>query len=267
MPDISFGAGATSVAAETETAAQVPATTKAGAVGPSVGEWLPTFADIILERINISQNIGKLKESFPPGSVVYGRNTGIYVPADIDLATGTVKRPATKPVVLTVLGFRRPKFVEKTVGGMRGLTVLTEEAVTASGGTLDYQEYELKKKDGIKLFQPFADAMIAIRRPDHIADDDKIFTFAVEGHKYAVAFWGMKGTSYTNAAKRVFFTHKATGCLQPGWPTFNYSLITRAEKYEGGKEAHIPVCTPLEKNTPAFLEFVGRIIPQPAKPV
>ena len=263
--EVAFGSGATPVTETPVTPSQVPATTNAGAVGPVVNDWLPTFNDIILERLNISANIGKLKESFPPGSIVYGRHTALYVPADIDLATGTVKRPATKPVILTVLGFQRPKFIEKTTGGVRGMTVRTEEEVTQVGGTLDYQEFELKKKDGMKLFQILATAMVAIRRPDHIADDGKIFNFDVEGSKYTLAFWGMKGSAYTAACKRVFNPDRLKGCLLPGWATFSYTVSTRLDKWEGGKEAYVPVCAPLEKNTPAFLEFVGRIIPQPAK--
>lgn len=260
MSEVVFGAGSTAVE-ETPTST-LPAVPPSGgnAVGPVVNDWLPTFADIILERLNISQNIGKLKESYPPGSIVYGRNTALYVPADIDLATGTVKRAATKPLVLTVLGFQRPKFVEKTVGGARGMTVRTEEEVTQVGGTLDYQEFELKKRDGIKLFQILATAMVAVRRPDHVPDDGKIFNFDVEGHKYTLAFWGLKGSAYTAAAKRVFNPDRLKGCLLPGWPTFSYNVSTRHESWEGGKEAYIPVCTALEKNTPAFLDFVQKVM-------
>jgi hypothetical protein len=90
-----------------------------------------------------------------------------------------------------------------------------ERSTTTSGSS--------KKKSGIKRFEPLADAMVAIRRPADIKDDDTTFVYEVEGHKYALALWSMKGVVYTAGAKKVFFTARKIGALRGGYPT--YSLL------------------------------------------
>lgn len=230
--------------------------------GLLLGDKLPTFKDIILPRINIVQGVGLLKDRFPFGSIVFdGQSNGavLYTPPDIDQSTGNVKRAGTKPIVLTVLGFRPTRFAEKVVGGIRGMIVDSEDAVRANGGTLDYNEWNLKKSSGMKRFEYLAEALVAIERPDIIADDDTVFVYSVDGKKYALAIWGLKGTAYTAAAKRVFFTARAMGCLRNGYPSHSFNVSTRVEKRENNTYA-VPVCLPNSKSTPAFLEFVGTIL-------
>lgn len=230
--------------------------------GLLLGDKLPTFKDIILPRINIVQGVGLLKDRFPFGSIVFdGSSNGavLYTPPDIDQSTGNVKRAGTKPVVITVLGFRPTRFAEKVSGGIRGMIVDTEDAVRANGGTLDYSEWKLKAAVGMKRFEYLAEALIAIERPETLADDDTVFGYAVDGKKYTLAIWGLKGTAYTAAAKRVFFTARAMGCLRTGYPSYSYNVSTRVEKRENNTYA-VPVCLPNAKSTPAFLEFVGTIL-------
>lgn len=256
MSEVSFGAGQQTVE-ETPAVPQV-ATPTGGVVkhNPLLGDYVPSMSDVILERVNISQQIGKLKEAFAPGTLVFGRKTILYSGADIDLATGTVRRPATAPAVATFLGITKKRYAEKVKFGEHGLVVNTEAEVIAAGGTLDYQEWELKQKSGMKRFQPVVDMMVAIRRPDHIKDDGTVFTFDVDGSKWTIGLWLFKGPSYTNACKRVLFPDRLKGCLKDGgYSSFSYAVTTRLEDHGGGQQSYVPVLTVKERNTPAFLEF------------
>lgn len=235
--------------------------------GLMLGDSIPEFKDIILPRINIVQGVGDLKESFTQGAIVFNQNTLIYEPADVDTSTGNVKRKASPPVTITVLGFRPSRFVEKIEGGGKGLIVNTEAEVRGNGGTIDYKEHQLKKASGMKLFQVLAEALVAIERPEACADDDTVFVYPCQGKKYALAIWAMKGSAYTAAAKRVFFTARACGCLRQGYPVHAYNLTTRLESFNGGKnKAWVPVCVPKEKNSPEFLNFVTGILTAPETP-
>jgi hypothetical protein len=230
-----------------------------------LGDTVPEMKDIIIPRLNIVQGVGQLKDQFPQGAIVHGQSTVLFEPSVIDSKTGQLTKKGTNPLVLTVLGFRPTRFAEKVAGGARGLVVATEEEVTKSGGTLSYQEWELKKAAGCKLFTPLAEALVAIERPEHIKDDDTIFTFPCVDKKYAVALWAMKGTAYTNGAKKVFFTQRKMGCLLQGYPTFAFAVTTKLEKYPGGNSAWIPVPVPLERNKPEFIEFAKAILEAPTK--
>jgi len=234
-----------------------------GALAPGglvLGDRLPDFDEIILPRVNLVQGIGQLKDSFPQGALVFGQQTVLFTSPIIDKQTGNVKVAGLPPVNLTVLGFRPTRFVEKIAGGARGSICNSEAEVWVQGGTLDYKEWKLKEKDGMKRFEYLADAVVVIRRPEHLVDDDTVFTFLVDGQKYALGMWSMKGTIYTAAAKRVFFTARSLGCLQKGgYPSWNYSVTTRLESF-GTNSSWIPVCIPNSKNTPAFMEFAAHIL-------
>lgn len=244
---------------------QVPATVApaplAASGGALLGDKLPDFKDIMLPRINLVQNIGGLQETFESGSIVLGQATVLFLPPVIIAKTGVVERAASPPVNIVVFGFRPTRFSEKVAGGARGLIVNTEDEVRASGGTLDYAEWNMKKASGMKRFEPLADALVAIERPTDCADDDTVFVYDVDGKKYALALWAMKGTSYTAAAKKVFFTARLCGCLRKGgYPSWQYALTTREQAYDTGNKAWVPVCIPTAKTSEPFLEFVRSII-------
>jgi hypothetical protein len=234
----------------------VPATSS----GLVLGDKVPDFKDIILPRLNLTQNIGKMKDSFDPGSFVLGQQVVLFLPGVINAKTGNLERAPSAPAGVTILGFRPTRYCEKIAGGVQGLIVNTEDEVRAAGGTLDYKEWELKKGSGMKRFEPLADAVVVVERPANIQDDDTVFVYEVDGKKYALALWAMRGTSYTAAAKRVFFTARAVGCLRKGYPTYNFAVTTREETYPGGNKAWVPVCVPVAKSTPAFLEFAASIL-------
>lgn len=244
-----------------EAGSQVPATTS----GILLGDKLPEFKDIILPRVNLTQNIGKMTESFENGTLVYNQQIPLFVPGKVNTQTATLERPATKPVIMTVMGFKPTRFYEKVKWGgdqaARGVVVDSEAAVRSAGGTLDYNEWKLKEKAGMKRFEPGVDCMVAIERPETAKDNTTDFTFEVEGKFYTLAMWNLRGSLYTAAAKRVFFTARLIGCLkQAGYPSWNYAVTTREENWTGGVSSWIPVCLPNQKNTPEFLKFVQSVL-------
>jgi len=245
----------------------LPAKSEAGLV---LGDKVPEFKDIILPRLNIVQGVGTLKDAFPQGAIVHGQSTVLYEPPVLDKNTGNIAKAGTKPLIVTVLGFRPTRYAEKIAGGARGLIVNSEAEVRAAGGTLDYKEWELKQKSGMKRFEPLVDAFIAIEKPGHIEDDGSIFTFPVgDGEKaklYALSLWGLKGTAYTAACKKVLYTQRAIGCLRAGgYPSYAFAITTRLEKFPGGNSAWVPVLVPFEKSSPDFLEFAKNVLTAPTQ--
>lgn len=232
--------------------------------GLTLGDKLPEFKDIILPRLNIVQGSGELKNSFPMGAIVFNQAVILYDPPVINAKTGASEKAGLPPFTLTVLGFRPTRFVEKIEGGERGLLLDSEKQVREAGGTVDYKEWILKKKDGMKRFEYLAEAVVVIERPDHVADDDTVFVYPVEGKKLALALWSMKGTAYTAAAKRVFFTARSMGCLRSGYPTYNFLVSTRKETGHGNTW-FVPVCLPKTKTTPEFLGFAAGILNAPTE--
>lgn len=219
-----------------------------------------------MPRLNIVQNLGELKDSFPLGAIVFNQSTVLFAPPIVNAKTGVQEKAGTAPIIITCLGFQPDRFVEKVQGG-RGLIVSSEDQVKAAGGTLDYQEAQLKKADGIKYFERLAEALIAIERPEIVADDGGVFVYPVDGKKYALAMWGMKGSAYTAAAKRVFFTGRQTGCLREGgYPSRSFAFTTRWKTWDGGKAAHIPVLLPYKASSPEFLAWVAQVLGAPEAP-
>lgn len=241
--------------------AQVPAVVAPS--GLALGDKIPSFDDVILPRLNIVQGTGELKDSFPQGAVVFGQSLVIFAPPIINAKTQTVEKPGTPPAIITVLGFRPTRFCEKVQGGFGGLICNTEAEVTANGGSLNYQEWMAKKASGMKRFEPLADALVVIERPEAVADDDTVFNYPCDGKKYTLALWGMRGTSYTAAAKGCFFTQRAVGCLRQGYPTYSFALSTRTQSRDGNSW-HVPVCIPNKKSSAEFLAFAASILNSPA---
>jgi len=250
-------------------ASQLPAVQSAQPVEKAkdnflMGDYLPSFSDIILPRLAIAQNIGTLKESFVPGSVVLDRKVALFVPPA--MKDGQIVRQATAPVSIIVVGFRPTRFVEKVIGSAdRGQIVKTEREVALAGGTLDWSEWNMKQASGMKLFQPLADAFLVIERPEHLKDDNTNFTYEVDGKFYALALWAQKGTAYTAAAKRVFFTGRRIGILRKaGYPSWQFTLATREDTYGKGNKSWVPICLPKCETSPALLAFIGDVLNTPS---
>lgn len=229
----------------------------------SVGDLLPSFADIILPRINIIHPSSRLKSSFSEGAVVYGQGLELFTPAVINARTQSIERAATPPLNITVIGFPRPtRYVEKVPFNTqtRGLLADSEAAVYRAGGTLDYQEWKLKEKDGIRYFEPMLDLLVAVARPAHVKDNDTVFSFPVGPDKYTVVLWSCKASAYTAVCKRTLFGARRFNVLRGGYFTHSWNLTTLYTQFRTGNSAWLPVLTPREKSTPEFLAFVKEIL-------
>lgn len=241
-----------------------PATTRnAGFIS---GDDLPAFKDVMLPRLNLVHDIGALKDTFSPGEIVWGQQTVLFTPPVINKQTGNVEKPGTPPVILTVLGEVQKRFHEIVVGGMGGQIVATESDVRAAGGTLDYSEWKLKQSAGMKRFGPLLDLLVVVQRPAIVKDDDTVFGFEVEGHKYALGLWSLSKTGFTEGYKKSLGIHRLTGVLKGkrseggGYPAHSFAVSTRLQPYPGGNKSWVPVVIPATKSTAAFLEFINAII-------
>jgi len=220
------------------------------------------FDDIMLPRLNLVYGVGDLSQIYNPGEWVLNGSLVIHVPAN------PVKKVAGYPPVnLTVLGFKKRQYVEKTEGGAQGNLFNTQQEVVNANGTLDYKEAQTSGK---KLYHTLATALILVQKPEHITDEDHlVFAHECEGKFYSLALWGMKSTVFTHAAKKIF-TEKKLGVLKVvknpegvvirgGYPSFSWDLTTKFEtKYE--QPTPIPVLKVATKNSPAFLEFVKDVL-------
>lgn len=143
-------------------------------VSDLIGDSFPSFDQIILPRINMVQGSGKLKDVFPFGALVFNQNTLLFA-----LPTGEkVNQPAhpgLPPVTITVLHVRPTRFAEKVPWPQKGRICNSEAEVQALGGTISWQEHQMKQKSGMVLFEYMTDTVVAIEKPDHLADDDSVF--------------------------------------------------------------------------------------------
>jgi hypothetical protein len=239
----------------------VQTSTALAPVGLVLGDKIPEFKEIILPRINIVQNIGGLKDTFEPGELVFNQTTVVFTPPILNKTTGQVEKAGTPPIDMVILGFKPTRFVEKVAGGGRGLIVDSEAKVTANGGTLDFNEAKLRAKDGMKYFEALAEALVAIRRPEHCKDDDTVFVYEVApGEKYALGIWGMKGSAYT-VAKTAFFTPRSMGCLKKGgYPSYHFAVSTKEKGFQTGNKAWVPVAIPTVPTSETFLAFARQIL-------
>jgi hypothetical protein len=219
-----------------------------------------TLQEIILPRINISHPVGDVGKSFQHGAIVYDKREVIFRPAIIDAQTQHLKQPGSEPLTIVVIGKKDTVFVEKVSGGARGLTVKSEAAVVAAGGTTDWREWDQKGRTQ-KYFQPMLDLLVAIKRPSKTIEGqpypadysgDSVYGFEIDGEYYALAFWACKGSAYTDACKKGILQQQVTGCLRNKQTyEFSFTLTTRLAK-RGTNDVWVPVVLPKTKTTPAM---------------
>lgn len=231
-----------------------------------MGDKLPELKDLVLPRLNLTQNLGKATESFDPGTLVYNQQVPLFIPGKVTPPPANkVVREQTAPVIMTFLGFRQTRYYEKTKfeggGGTRGIIVDTEAAVRAAGGTLDYNEWKANEKNGMKRFEPGVDSMVVIVRPELAKENEADFNFEADGAKLTLAMWNLRGSLYTAACKKTLFVARRMGCLyKGGYPSWSYAVSSREEQWQGGVRSWIPVCVPNKQNSPEFLEFVRSVL-------
>lgn len=242
---------ATPQAEQTQSGSNLPAPYK-----PVLGDYIPSLADIRLPRINIVHGVGQLKNDFPVGALVYNQQLVLH-----EAALG--KKPASPPVELVVLGWLPIRFVEKVPGGGRGMLVNSEEAVRKAGGTLDYNEWKEKKGDGMRRFETLAEAVCLVKQPELCKEETAQFPFVIDGERWAIGVYGMKGTAYTNGAKTIF-SARQMGCCLDGYPTCSWYASTEAKPFttpEGEKtEIPVPKFVPGKSTSGTFRKFAVNII-------
>lgn len=263
------------VTIETTTVANAPAPTLAVAVvppAPVARAQAPMifddenigFDEVILPRINIVQKVGEMSNIWTPGEIVLNQQRAIYTqPVAVN---GVITKPGTDPLTIIVLGFQKTRFVEKVSGGAQGAIVDSLEEVQKLNGTLEYREWQEKSKANIpvKLFQRLSTALLLVERPASVDDQDNLlFSYEFQGKFFALALWSMKGTAYTNGAKRMFTDRKLGHLRAGGYSSYTYLLSTKLETYKfTGTEnyAHIPVLKPGQRTSPEFQAFVKEVL-------
>lgn len=222
---------------------------------PVISDFIPSFADLRLPRLNIVHGIGRLKETFTVGGLVYNQQFELYVPK-------IGKHEATPPVEVVILGWLPLRYAEKVKEG-RGMLVSTEEEVRRAGGTLDYREWKLKEELGMKRFEPLMEAVVLVKQPEILKEDDANFPFVIDGARYLLALFPMKGMTYNNTAKGLF-TLRQVGCLRErGYPSFAFNVHVEWKATTGDRGSFIPVFKPLKKTSDAFQKYALELISGP----
>jgi hypothetical protein len=218
------------------------------------------FSQLSLPTLKIVQGVGDLSLSFDPGQlVVVGKGDVLLPIADAPPKAGAKSGAPQTPVNIVVLSISRTdRYSEKVSGGVRGRLFDTEGAVFAAGGTTNWDEN--KANPAKPYFEKLATALLLVEKPAALEDDTGTFGFELEGKKYALVMWHLKGISYTNAAKPLR-TARKFGFLKAGYSSHVLSLGTSLKTY-GTNSAHIPVIKP-SGDTPEGLrgivkEVLGR---------
>lgn len=225
----------------------------------------PSLAEVIVPRLHLVHSVGNMKDSHPVGAYVYNQELVLCTASQVNVRTQAVEKAGSAPLIVTFLDTRPVRYFEEVKGGARGLICNTEEEVRAAGGTLSFSEFELKEKEGMKKFVYACDCLLAIERPEIVADDDTVFVFPVEDKKYALAMYNMKSSAFT-VLKQTVNTAKLLGCLRSGIATHSWALSSRLVPRKDGKSTYWrPVLTPAKKSTPAFLEWAASVIATPTR--
>lgn len=223
----------------------------------------PPMSEIVLPRLNLVHSVGLLKDQHPVGSYVYNQSLLLTQAAIVNTKTGKTDREALPPLNVTFLQLRPIRFKEKVAGGGMGLVADSLDEVAQLGGTTNYKEAKLKEASGMKLFQYSRDCLLAIERPEHVADDETTFVFDVEGRKYALCLYTMRASAY-NVLKKSVQTDEQIGCLRKGLSTYSYSLSCRLEPTPDKQSTYwLPTLVPNKPSTPAFLDFAKQVLERP----
>lgn len=225
----------------------------------------PSLSEVILPRLNLVAATGLLKDSFPVGSYVYRQEQVLYTPPQINVKTQTVERAGSPPLSATFLDIRPIRYFEKLDGGARGDIFETEDQVRAAGGTTNWKEWDLKKKDGMKRFVLGCDCLIAIERPEMAADDGTTFVFKVNDQKYALAMYNMKGDAFTSLKGSVN-TARVMGCLIDGISVHSWALSSRLKPTKDRSSTYwSPVLVPHKPTSPEFRDWAASVLAAPQR--
>jgi hypothetical protein len=245
-------AGVTVETTTTAAAPAQPAQSQLPATIPSGGVARPLYVDdaednidardMVIPYLSIVQKVGETSNLFQGGTILLGSQSS----GQLVLADGPKPNQLSNAIRLIVLGTRPKRYVEKVEGGARGDMFDTEQQVVAANGTTDYNE---AKSSGKRLFQTLITALCLIEQTQ--GSDDMGFPITIEGKRYALALYSMKGTSYTNAAKHFLSSKKIGWLAGKGFRGGVWTLRSKLE-HRNGNYYYIPVVKPAEFTTEAF---------------
>jgi len=236
------------------------------------------FEDIRMSRLNLVQRVGDMSEIFTPGELVLDTANVLYTP---ELKKGSAAAvPATPPLILTVIGFKKTVFVEKIEGGAMGALYRTEEDVEKNGGTLDYKEWKQSVAEAavtgrkpLRRFDRMATMLALVEKPAQVPDPNQtLFPFEIEGRFCKLVFWSLKASLYNNGAKFIFTDRKfgplkdvkdASGkVIDGGYTLRRYHVTTELMPFKGvsGSASWIPKFELGEKNSPEFRKSIRELL-------
>lgn len=204
--------------------------------------------DIVIHRLNIAQRVGDLGLAFTPGSLVYNQT--------LELIPAPLPNAVSLPIRFLVIGFQPKKYVEKVPYGTQGGNVFeTEQEVVSAGGSLDYTEAQTK---GIPYYERLATALLFVEKPDHL--DAEAFPHEIDGKRYTLALYAMKGSSYTAAAKVLMTARKIGHLRSGGYRSGFWTFQTMLKKFQNGNSAFVPLIKPAGQTSPALQTAVKELI-------
>lgn len=194
--------------------------------------------DLIIPKLNIVQGVGPLSNDFPGGALVLNRETVI---AEMG-----------KAVTLTVLSIKKTyeEILPYDPNGPRPKTYATLEEVMEDGKWVDWRENENPKRTAREV----ATILVLIEKPEDV--DCLSFSKNYLGKDYAMAVWTVRGSAYTNGAKKIFsansieLANEKDGLLAGKW-----SLSVERKPINGNPVA-VPVMLLIGRNDAEFIEAV-----------
>lgn len=206
--------------------------------------------DLVIPYLSIVQKVGEISNLYQGGTILMGsQNSG-----HLQLVEAPKGKDPSASINLVVLGTRPKRYVEKVEGGARGDMFDKLEDVVKCGGTIDYNE---AKATGKRLFQTLITALILVEQP--AGAQDALFPFTIEGKRYALALYSMKGTAYTNAAKHFLSSKKIGWLAGKGFRGGSWTFQSKLE-HRNGNYYYIPVVKPGSFTSDAFRAQVQSLL-------
>lgn len=193
--------------------------------------------DFKLPSLNLVYGTGVLQENFEPGSIVLNK--------EVVLTDGE------KPVILTVLSFRK-YFLEKPEKydpDVMPRLFKTEEELAAAGLHTNWVD------DTPPPAIEAGEALVAIETTD---TENPHFPFNFGDKNYALAIWRMNSASAYNRAGKLILTASEWN-LKTGLQNGSWSLTTKKEKL-GKNFVVVPVLKAGPRNSKDLAEFFASLI-------
>ena len=178
-----------------------------------------TMQDIKLPRLNLTQKVGGLADTFHPGSIIFEKQV--------------VLSDGKDPVDLTPIQLRKQYQKKVTWGegdGEQPEVYDTAEEVIANGGSLEYGDEN--------FFSPIAHIQFAIKLPATAVEAGEeledamsaidLFPYEFADERYALALWTVGSSAYTALAKPILTM--STSLLRNGLYTGHFHVGSEIRK-------------------------------------